>query len=109
MLLTSAAQRAGVPVGEGGTVGTQGHAQVEPLSVEGVQTQRDRSEADVLPTIRTAEQPGSWRERAQVEGPRTTGIWVVVSWVFSRLRCDAECGPEPGAQPSLWGEVRAAV
>lgn len=109
MLLTSAAQRAGVPAGEGGTVGTRGHTQVESLSLEGVQTQRERSEADVLPTIPTAEQPGSWRRRGQAEGPSTTGIWVVVSWVFSRLRCDAERGPEPGARPRLWGEVRAAV
>lgn len=90
-------------------MGTRGHAQVESFSLEGMQTQRDRSEADVLPTTRIAEQPGSWREREQAEGPRTTGIWVVVSWVFSRLLCDAERGPEPGAQPSLWGEVRAAV
>lgn len=28
---------------------------------------------------------------------------------FSRLHCDAERGPEPGAQPNLFGEVRAAV
>lgn len=90
-------------------MGTQGHALVESLSLEGVQTQRDRSEADVLPTTPTAEQPGSWTGRGQAEGPRTTGIWVVVSWVFARLRCDAEHGPEPGAQPSLWGEVRAAI
>lgn len=109
MLLTSAAQGAGVPVGKGDTVGTQGQAQVESLSLEHVQAQRDRSEADVPPTTPTAEQPGSWRGRGQVGGRRTTGIWVVVSWVFSRLHCDAERGPEPGAQPSLWGEVRAAV
>ena len=73
MLLTSAAQRAGVPVGEGGTVGTRGHAQVESLSLEGVQTQRDRSEADVLPTTPTAEQPGSWRRRARA--PQESGSW----------------------------------
>lgn len=63
MLLPSAAQGAGVPVCEGGTVGTQGQAQVESLSLEHVQAQRDRSEADVLPTTPTAEQPGSWRGR----------------------------------------------
>lgn len=90
-------------------MGTQGRAQVESLSLEDVQAQRDRSEADVLPTTPTAEQPGSWKGRGQVEGRHTTGIWVMVSWVFSRLHCDAERGPEPGAQPNLFGEVRAAV
>ena len=39
MLLTSAAQGAGVPVGKGDTVGTQGQAQVESLSLEHVQAQ----------------------------------------------------------------------
>ena len=33
------------------------------MSLEHVQAQRDRSEADVLPTTPTAEQPGSWRGR----------------------------------------------
>ena len=33
----------------------------------------------------------------------------MVSCVFSRLDCDAECGPEWGTQPRLRGEVRAAA
>ena len=117
MLLTSAAQGAGVPVGKGDTVGTQGQAQVESLSLEHVQAQRDRSEADVPPTTPTAEQPGAgggggkWGAGA----PQESGSWcpgfsqgcTVTQNVALSREPSPVCGERSGllsrSRAQLWG------